>query len=137
MYLAKVTGRNSIGLVPADADAESELSRLGDGECAMFTMKKVRSLQWHRMYFAICAEIGGNQDPARDQNSIDYELRALAGHYDVMMARKGNSLYECRIPKRIAFDKLTAEEWSALWPSLELAGRERFGDTYFDQVTRL
>jgi hypothetical protein len=137
LYLTKVSGKKSVGLVPTDAYSETALGKLGDGECAIFKMVRPRSIHWHRMYFGICAQIGQMQDPVRDQDSIDYELRALAGHYYPMQARKGNSLYEVRIPKRIAFDKLTADEWATLWPSLELAGRERFGDVYFDGVTRL
>lgn len=134
LYMAKVSRNGRSGLVPADQEATETLDKLGDGECLLLRPVKVRSLHWHRMYFGICRVIGQNQDPARDESSIDMELRVLAGHYDVIHARKGNQLFEVRMPKRIAFDKLTADEWSALWPSLELAGRERFGGEYFEQV---
>ena len=135
MYLAKVSSKSGRpGLAPADPETAEALAKLGDGECLLMRPVKVRSLHWHRMYFGICRTIGENQDPARDESSIDMELRVLAGHYDVLHARKGNSLYEVRTPKRIAFDKLTADEWSALWQGLELAGRERFGDSFFEQV---
>jgi hypothetical protein len=137
VYLAKVTGKNTVGLMATDAESEAVLNKFGDGEVALWKPVRLRSYQWHKMYFGICADIGQNQDPARDADSVDYELRALAGHYNPMKARKGNELYEVRIPKRIAFDKLTADEWAALWPSLELAGRERFGDEYFDRSGRL
>ena len=133
LYLCKVSRNGRVGLVPTDQEGEEGLGEMGDGEAALFKMIRPRSLPWHRKYFAICTEIGKGQDPVRDKDSIDYELRALAGHYDVMHARKGNALYEVRVPKRIAFDKLTAEEWEALYPSLELAGRERFGETYWEQ----
>ncbi len=135
-YVAKVSKGNKIGLVPTDAQSEEAIGRLGDGECIYVKFARHRSVQWHRMYFGICREIGLNQEPMRDEDSIDMELRVLAGHYTVIHARKGNELYEVRMPKRIAFDKLTADEWAELWPSLELAGRERFGDEYFDQTQR-
>lgn len=133
LYLAKVSSKSGRpGLAPADPETAEALAKLGDGEMLLMRPVKVRSLHWHRMYFGICRTIGENQDPARDESSIDMELRVLAGHYDVLHARKGNSLYEVRTPKRIAFDKMGAEEWQALWPSLELSIRERFGDSFID-----
>jgi hypothetical protein len=57
-------------------------------------------------------------------------LRILAGHYDVM--RVGE--HEVRVPKRIAFHKLSAEKWEALWPELERAIAQRFGNEYLSQV---
>jgi hypothetical protein len=133
-YLAKASRNGRVGLVPADPETADAIAKMEDGECVLVRPIKIRSLRWHRLYFALCREIGQNQDPARDEDSIDYELRVLAGHYNVLHARKGNQLYEVRAPKRIAFDKLTAQQWEALWPSLELAGRERFGNEYFNQV---
>ncbi len=134
LYVTKTSRNGRHGLVAADHETSEAISKMGDGEMLLLRPIKVRNLRWHRLYFALCREIGQNQDPVRDESSIDYELRILGGHYDVMHARKGNTLYEVRTPKRIAFDKLTAQQWEALWPSLELAGRERFGNEFFDQV---
>lgn len=135
LYLAKVSSKSGRpGFAPADAETAEEMAKIGDGEMMLMRRVKIRSLRWHRLYFALCREIGQNQEPTRDESSIDMELRVLAGHYDVLHARKGNSLYEVRIPKRIAFDKLTADEWQKLWPSLELAGRDRFGNEFFDHL---
>ncbi len=117
-------------LIPNDDAAKRGVARMGDGECVEVTIIRPRSLQWHRMYFGICGLIGQNQDPARDADSIDNELRILAGHYDVMYVQG----HEVRVPKRIAFAKLSAEKWQALWPSLELAISTRFGNTYLSEV---
>lgn len=133
-YMAKVSRNGRSGLVPADQEAIESLDKIGDGECVLLRPVKVRSLRWHRLYFALCREIGSNQEPARDESSIDMELRVLAGHFDVIHARKGNQLYEVRMPKRIAFDRLTADEWQNLWPSLELAISERFGVEYLPEI---
>jgi hypothetical protein len=134
LYLAKTSRNGRHGLVPADPETAEAIAKMGDGECLLLRPIKVRSLRFHRLYFALCREIGQNQEPTRDESSIDMELRVLAGHYDVLHARKGNSLFEVRTPKRIAFDKLTADQWRELWPSLELAGRERFGSEFFDHL---
>lgn len=118
--------RKGRGFLPADQDADELHRKLGDGELLALKVLKIRNLPWHRMYFAICRDIGVNQDPQRDENSIDYELRIRAGHYDVMFVGG----IEVRTPKRIAFDRLSGDEWEALWPSMELAIREHFGDEY-------
>jgi hypothetical protein len=109
-------------LAPADEESARLVSKLGDGEGLRLSVTKVRSLDWHNMYFGCCRAIGLNCDPVRDEHSIDYELRIRAGHYDVMFVDG----VEVRLPKRIAFDKLTSHEWAALWLSLDLAMQEHF-----------
>ena len=116
-------------LAAACEEAEKLIRRLGPGEGVMMQAVKVRSLSWHRMYFACCREIGVNQDPQRDKDSIDYELRIRAGHYEVIFVDG----IEVRYPKRIAFDKLTADQWAQLWPSLDLQMQEHFG---YDHTAR-
>ncbi len=119
-------------LVPADADALRGVRRLGEGECVEVSIVRPRSVQWHRMYYGICAEIGKNQEPRRDAESIDHELRILAGHYNVLQV-EGHEGVEIRTPKRIAFAKLSADKWAELWPSLDLAIRKRFGEGYIEE----
>lgn len=126
LWLAKVSRNGKVGLIPTDDESRTVLSRMGEGECAQVELVRPRSLSWHKMYFGICRDIGKNQDPQRDESSIDAELRIRAGHFDVLLIDG----HECRYPKRIAFDKLSGDEWAALWPGLELAIREHFGEWY-------
>jgi hypothetical protein len=126
LWLAKVQRNNKVGLIPTDDKSRAVLGRMEDGECAQVELVRPRSVPMHRMYFGICSQIGENQDPPRSEDSIDYELRIRAGHYEVMWIDG----HECKYPKRIAFDKLTHDEWMELWPSLELAIREHFGEEY-------
>lgn len=128
VWLAK-KGR---GFLPTDDESTRLHARFAEGECAEFEVVRPRSLQWHRMYFGICREIGQNQDPVRDEMSIDHELRVRAGHFDVFWVDG----HECRVPKRIAFARLTGDEWAELWPSLELAIREHFGEGYILEPAR-
>ncbi|MGI9158968.1 MAG: hypothetical protein ACR2K1_04370 [Saprospiraceae bacterium] len=126
--------RGGDALIPAEESSTAAVRKLADGQAVRVNIVAPRSVHWHRKYFGICRDIGENQDPARDESSIDMELRVLAGHFESMHVRKGNELYEVRTPKRIAFDRLRAEEWEKLWPSLELAIRERFGSEYLNQT---
>lgn len=136
LWLARVSRGTRVGLVPADEHSEAVVAKMAEGECAQFTLIRPRSLPMHRRYFAICRAIGANQDPPRDEESIDHELRILAGHFDSMRLRdrRSNELFEVRTPKRIAFHRLTHDEWLAIWPSLEKAGIERFGAEYWIEM---
>lgn len=119
-WFAKV-GHGNL-LAPADEPSSKLVASLGAGEGLVMSVKKVRSLYWHNMYFACCREIGRHCDPVRDEDSIDLELRIRAGHFTKTFIDG----FEVRSPKRIAFDKMTAQEWAALWPSLDLAMQEHF-----------
>jgi hypothetical protein len=131
MYFCKASNsKGRSGLVPACQGALDALKRLGDGEQLCVEFIRPRSLKWHRLYFAVCKMIGDNQDPRRDVDSIDMELRILSGHYEVMHVDSR----EVRVPKRIAFNRLTHDQWSELWPSIDLAIRERFGEEYLQEV---
>ena len=164
LWFAKVRRGEKAGLIPTDEDSRALVNRLADGECVEVEIVRPRSVPMHRMYFGICRQIGLNQDPPRTEDSIDQELRVLAGHYDVIYigrtrlpwwfgaveplilthGRLGRWLakrlrtrlskrHEALIPRRIAFAKLTHDEWMQLWPSLELAINERFGEQYIQE----
>ena len=126
----KVRREDKVGLIPTDDAARELLAKMGDGEFAIFSVMRPRSLQWHRMYFGLCATIGQNQDPERDADSIDMELRVLAGHYDVMYVGE----HEVRVPKRIAFEKMDADAWAEYWKRAEQAIVVRFGPQYIEDL---
>jgi hypothetical protein len=117
------------GFMPADEEADDLHRRLGVGELAVVKVLRIRSLPWHRMYFGICRHIGKNQDPPRDENSIDKELRIRAGHYDVMQIH-GVEGVEVRVPKHINFDSMEADKWAEYWKKAELAICEHYGPEY-------
>lgn len=129
IWFAKVSRAGKVGLIPTDEDGQRIISRMGDGECCVVELVRPRSLPWHRMYFGMCREIGKNQEPMRTEKSISDELKVRAGHFEIMWVDG----HEVRVPKSIAFDQLTADEWAELWPSLELAIREHFGEEYIQE----
>ncbi len=131
LWFAKVQRGSKVGLVPADELSDQKIRKIAHGECVQVELTRPRSVQWNRMYFAMCREIGENQDPKRDENSIDHEIRVRAGHKDVIFVKECEDVFrEIWVPKRIAFDKLTADEWEALWPSFVQAISETFGEEY-------
>lgn len=120
--------RRHLSLIPTDEDSSRVIHRLGEGECVQVTVSRIRSIKWHRLYFGLCKLIGENGDPQRRAEAVDPEIRVRAGHYDCYEV-DGR---EIRVPKRIAFSELTADEWAELWPSIELAMSERYGVTASD-----
>src|SRR6185312_5592030 len=126
LWFAKVSKGGKVGLIPTDEPSRALLGRLGDGECIQVEAMRLRSVQFNKLYWATCREIGENQDPKRDEDSIDAELRILAGHYELMYF-DGR---EVRVPKRIAFDKLGADDWNDYFKRAEIAIAERFGPEY-------
>lgn len=115
--------RKGDALYPADERAERYVRRLAEGEACEIEIERSRSYKWHKMYVQCCIDIGHNCDPSRDWQSIDAELRVRSGHFDLIFV----DAHAVKIPKRIAFRLLTAEEWSELWPRLDLAMQEGFG----------
>ncbi len=120
--------RRHLSLIPTDEDSSRVIHRLGEGECVQVSVSRIRSIKWHRLYFGLCKLIGENSDPHRRADAVDPEIRVRAGHYDCYEVDG----HEVRVPKRIAFTELTADEWAELWPSIELAMSERYGVTAAD-----
>lgn len=116
------------GLFPADDDVRTKVARMGDGELLLVTIERARCPVLFRKYHAMCQRIAENN--GRDKDSIDYEIRILAGHYDVL---PGDG-FEIRTPKRIAFAKLSQEQWEDYFQRAELAIAERWGAEYLEKA---
>lgn len=116
------------GLFPADDDVKAKVDRMGEGEMLLVTVERARCPVLFRKYHAMCQRIAENN--GRDKESIDYELRILAGHYDVMHVEG----FEVRTPKRIAFAKLTQEQWEEYFQRAELAIAEKWGSEYLERA---
>lgn len=129
LWFAKVRRGEKAGLIPTDEDSRALVNRLNDGECVEIEVSRPRSVQWNRMYWGLCRTIGENQDPPRDEDSIDAELRILSGHFDVMYIEG----HEVRVPKRIAFQKMDADQWAEYFQRAEMAISERFGSEYLSE----
>lgn len=103
-------------LVPADTDAQEAFGKLKDGKLVRIHIDRIRSSEWHRLYFKRCAVIGENT--GLSTNAVDAKTRMMAGHVELAGEWNGHPLY---VPARIAFDQLTADGWAAIWTGLELA----------------
>lgn len=115
--------RHGMTLIPADDKAAKAIKRLGEGELVQMMMERSRSPQWHRWFMGGCAAIAQNSDEPLTTHAIKEALKLFAGHVDLVQSKTGEVF---KVPRSIAFDKLTPDEWSELWPSLDSAAREHF-----------
>lgn len=100
-------------LHPSDAAAERSVKRLEQGESIELEMKRSRSPSWNKKYWGCCTQIGLNQEPARDKDSISDEIKVLSGHYTSL--KIAGTEYEIRSPKHINFRAMNAEQWEEYW----------------------
>lgn len=106
-------------LVPVDQSALDALRRLKEGQKVKIHIDRVRSPEWHRLYFKRCAVIAENTGLSTD--AVDAKTRMMAGHVELAGQWEGRDLF---VPARIAFDKLSASGWEAIWLGLEKAHEE-------------
>lgn len=111
-------------IIGLDDKAKKSIDRLAEGEVIELEMKRSRSPQWNRLYWACCAEIGRNQDPERDEESISDEIKVLAGHYTVIPVQ--GTEYEIRSPRHINFRAMNADAWEQYWLKADQVMLERF-----------
>lgn len=120
--------KKGMALHPSDEASLKGILRMGDGECVLVSIVRPRCATELRRYYAICTAIGENQDPPRDKDSIDAELRLRSGHVDIIYV-DGRRV---ELPKRIAFEKLSQDGWEEYWQRVELTICEVFGSEYLD-----
>lgn len=111
--------RTDVSLAPCDQEAADRIRRLKEMVPVLVNIDRVRSSNWHRLYFKRCAVIAENT--GLTTNAVDARTRMMAGHVEAAGLWEGKPLY---IPARIAFKELTADAWSAIWPGLEKAHEE-------------
>ena len=109
-------------LKPCDDEALIGIRKLRANQKVLVHIDRVRSPEWHRLYYARCKAIGDNQEPQLSANAIDLKTRMIAGHKEFVGQWNGVDMF---VPARIAFDKLSADGWAAIWLSLEAAHEEQ------------
>ena len=101
--------RTLTGLVPDDADAVESLRRIPIGTSVRCEITRPRSVPELRFYWALCALVAQNHLELQTREQVDQALRLLTGHVDLV--RVGDQVLQ--LPRRIAFSKLSQQEWQA------------------------
>lgn len=102
--MSDLDGRNFLRrgntLVPADLAAEEFLSEIADGREVMVTVRKARSPQHHRWFFALLRKAAENSDDFGSEDELLDALKLATGHCERRMKLDG-SMYLA--PKSINF----------------------------------
>lgn len=118
-----------LGLRPLyDKDYE-ERKKLKIGEVYKANIKVPRNLAFHRKYFALinCAWeylTEAQQEPFANIEQFRKHLEVAAGHYDQWHSPEYN--IQVRIPKSIAFDKMSGDEFADLYKGVKDVIWQRF-----------
>ena len=110
--------RTPHGLVPYSDEDEEKMSSITMGRPMKITINSARNLPHHRKYFKLIQTCWDYQPEGVKKWHGDKEhfrkcLEISCGHCDVVWCMKTNSWVE--IPKSIAFDKMSQEEFSELY----------------------
>lgn len=123
--------RNNNALIPTDEESQKVIGRMGQGECKAFRPIGVRDPVSHRRYFALMRMTARNVKHIQidrvegrpvymrlfgDEARAHAAMKLCTGLYDTMPV--GGSDYEIRVPRSIAFEKMTPEEWAAYFPKV-------------------
>lgn len=111
-------------LIATDDDSRKVIERLGEDECKAFRPIGVRDPVSHRRYFAMMRMTARNVKQIQidrvdgkpvymrllgDEKRAHEAMKLCCGLYDTLPV--GNSDYEIRVPRSIAFEQMTPEEW--------------------------
>jgi hypothetical protein len=105
MYLR----RTLAGFAPDDADAQASCKRIPVGTTVRCEITRPRSVPQLRHYWALCALVAQNHETLQTREQVDQALRILTGHVDIV--KLGDQVVQ--LPRRIAFAKLSQDEWAA------------------------
>lgn len=98
------------GLEPDNDLSKRALSKIKMGEAVRVEIKRPRSLQWHRRYWALVSLIADNSSYTPEDVHDLVKLRC--GCTKVIKERNGNVV---TLPDSIAFDRMDSIAWAEFW----------------------
>ena len=105
--------RTSAGyLAPDDDRAMRALVRIPRDSVVRVEVKAGRSVPMMRKFWAMIHKVHENQTAYATPELLEKALCVYLGHYDVLYMRDGT---EVRVPRSIAFDKLSQAEFNELY----------------------
>ena len=113
-FMVEVLMRKDFGgLKPDSESAYKVLGKIGSGEIVTVDVKdhKRRSVQQHRLFFALLNRAFDNQEYYPTLETFRYALLIRLGYYEEFKFMDGEVI---PIPKSLAFASMTREEFSRL-----------------------
>lgn len=113
-------------LLGMDEKAKKSIDRLAEGEVVELEMRRSRSPQWNRWYWACCTEIGLNQDPPLSKDAISDELKIRSGHCTKRVILIDGTKAFIFSPKHINFRAMNADQWEDYWQRVDVVMLEHY-----------
>jgi hypothetical protein len=108
LNLIKQQNGSFLPAYPSDYENAKKI-KVGDEQ--QFTCKKIRSTQFHRLYFALIRLMFEFQNQIKDEYTFRKYVEMKSGYYTITETEHGTMI----LPKSIAFDKLDAIEFGELY----------------------
>ena len=109
-------------LHPDGADCAAVLSKLPFNRLLRVEIKQPRNVQFHRLYWALCARIG--DAVGADSENISDLLKIETGHCTLIRSKKYGEL---RLPASIAFAAMDADGFRDFFDRCVVAIYEQWG----------
>ena len=101
------TGRS--GLVPMDEPADEFMASLKDGQQVLVTIRKPRSIQHHRLLFALLRKVTDNSDRWANERVLLDDLKLATGLFETRISALNQMPYP--VPASISFAAMGQEEF--------------------------
>jgi len=99
-------------LVPASTEAEEEMKKLKPGQAVLVEVKRARSPQQLRLWWALMGVIFEHQETYPTREAVSDAFKCWLGHCDELRLKDGRTAVK---PKSIAFGNLPQAEWEQLF----------------------
>jgi len=101
------------GLFAGDDPAERILEAIAQDEEVLVTISKPRSIQHHKLYYALCTLVASNSSLFMTKDEVSDHLKLNTGLYETMYV--GDDQVPVHIPRSIAFENMSTAEFREYW----------------------
>ena len=115
--------REDGSFMPSYPSDHEKAKKLKVGNEYSFTHKKIRNVAFHRKYFAMIRMLFDSQEVFTDQTIFRKYMEMKAGYYTVT----NTGVDDMILPKSIAFEKLSEDDFSELYGKVCQVAYEKFG----------
>ncbi len=122
-------------LIPSDEDSVNLFNSLEIGQEISFEykVKRQRSYQYHKLYFAMLKAVLNNQQHYKTIDNLHDVVKLKSGHFTTIVTHKGETLY---VPKSISFDKMDSLQFEFFMREAKTVCVELVGDEALDEIMR-
>lgn len=122
-------------LIPIDDESVKLFNSLDVGQEISFEykVKKQRSYQYHKFYFAMLKSVLQNQSHYKTIDNLHEAVKFRAGLYETIIPLKGESFIKT---KSISFDKMDKQAFDEFMKEAKTVCVELVGDEALEEILR-